>query len=155
MEKMIICYFSASGTTKTAAEKLSSITNSNLFEIEPVDEYSEKDLDWQDKNSRSSIEMSDVTSRPEMKDKLENIEDYTKVLIGYPIWWDLAPRIINTFIEHTNLNNKKVYLFATSGGSGIEGSVTDLRRTYPNINFVRGKRLNETITNDEILSWLG
>lgn len=155
MEKMIICYFSASGTTKTAAEKLSSITNSNLFEIEPVDEYSEKDLDWQDKNSRSSIEMSDVTSRPEMKDKLENIEDYTKVLIGYPIWWDLAPRIINTFIEHTNLNNKKVYLFSTSGGSGIEGSVTDLRRTYPNINFVRGKRLNETITNDEILSWLG
>lgn len=155
MEKMIICYFSASGTTKIVAEKLSSITNSNLFEIEPVDEYSEKDLDWQDKNSRSSIEMSDVTSRPEMKDKLENIEDYTKVLIGYPIWWDLAPRIINTFIEHTNLNNKKVYLFATSGGSGIEESVTDLRRTYPNINFVRGKRLNETITNDEILSWLG
>ncbi len=155
MEKMIICYFSASGTTKIVAEKLSSITNSNLFEIKPVDEYSEKDLDWQDKNSRSSIEMSDVTSRPEMKDKLENIEDYTKVLIGYPIWWDLAPRIINTFIEHTNLNNKKVYLFATSGGSGIEGSVTDLRRTYPNINFVRGKRLNETITNDEILSWLG
>ena len=152
---MIICYFSASGTTKIVAEKLSSITNSNLFEIKPVDEYSEKDLDWQDKNSRSSIEMSDVTSRPEMKDKLENIEDYTKVLIGYPIWWDLAPRIINTFIEHTNLNNKKVYLFATSGGSGIEGSVTDLRRTYPNINFVRGKRLNETITNDEILSWLG
>ena len=155
MEKMIICYFSASGTTKIVAEKLSSITNSNLFEIKPVDEYSENDLDWQDKNSRSSIEMSDVTSRPEMKDKLENIEDYTKVLIGYPIWWDLAPRIINTFIEHTNLNNKKVYLFATSGGSGIEGSVTDLRRTYPNINFVRGKRLNETITNDEILSWLG
>ena len=155
MEKMIICYFSASGTTKIVAEKLSSITNSNLFEIKPVDEYSEKNLDWQDKNSRSSIEMSDVTSRPEMKDKLENIEDYTKVLIGYPIWWDLAPRIINTFIEHTNLNNKKVYLFATSGGSGIEGSVTDLRRTYPNINFVRGKRLNETITNDEILSWLG
>ncbi len=154
MEKAIICYFSASGVTKNVAKKLSEIINGDLFEIKPIKEYTEEDLDWHNKNSRSSIEMNDNTSRPEIKDKLDNIEDYNTILIGYPIWWDLAPRIINTFIENTNLTNKKIYLFATSGGSGIEESLNNLRRDYPNVNFVSGKRLSENITSNEISYWL-
>lgn len=155
MNKNIVCYFSASGITKKVAEKLSVMTNSNLFEIAPVKEYTNKDLDWHDNNSRSSIEMNDDRCRVQIKNKLENIDDYENVIIGYPIWWGLAPRIINTFIESVNLANKKVYLFATSGGSGINESLSNLRRKYPNINFVSGKILTENITNNDITSWLG
>lgn len=155
MDKKLICYFSASGVTKNTSEKLASLVNGNLFEIKPVKEYTARDLDWQDKNSRSSLEMADSSSRPEIKDKLNDIENYDTVFIGYPIWWDQAPRIINTFIESTNLENKKVYLFATSGGSGIDISLKRLRNEYPNINFVGGKRLSGNITSNEIFSWLG
>ena len=155
MDKKLICYFSASGVTKNVGEKLAALVNGDLFEIKPVREYSIEDLDWQNNNSRSSLEMADSTSRPEMENKLDGIENYETILIGYPIWWGLAPRIINTFIESTNLENKKVYLFATSGGSGIENSIAKLRQEYPNINFISGKRLSGNITSDEISSWLG
>lgn len=155
MNKTIICYFSASGITKNIAEKLSSVINADLFEIKPVNKYTLEDLDWNDKNSRSSIEMTNNNSRPEITDKLDNIENYNIVLIGYPIWWDQAPRIINTFIKSINLENKKVYLFATSGGSGINDSVDTLEKEYPNINFINGKLLSKNITSEEITSWLG
>ena len=154
MNKTIICYFSASGITKSIAEKLAFLVNADLFEIEPLDKYTIKDLDWQDKNSRSSLEMKSANTRPEIKDKLDNIQDYDTVFIGYPIWWDLAPRIINTFIENTNLENKKIYLFATSGGSGIDTSVINLRKEYPKINFISGKRLSANINEEQISSWM-
>ena len=154
MKKTLICYFSASGVTKSVATNLSQIMNADLFVIEPLIKYTNEDLDWNDKNSRSSKEMEDATSRPEMKEQLNNINDYDTILIGYPIWWDLAPRIINTFMESVNLENKKVYVFATSGGSGVENSFQMLRKEYPNINFISAKRLSWNATKDEILSWL-
>lgn len=155
MEKTIVCYFSASGTTKKVAEKLATMINSNLFEIVPVSEYTSNDLDWNNQNSRSSVEMNDDKCRVQIKNKLEDINDYENIIIGYPIWWGLAPRIINTLLENTNLENKKIYLFATSGGSGIDMSMNNLKKEYPNLNFVSGMRLSENMTNEEISSWLG
>ena len=154
MSKKLICYFSASGVTRKVSEKLASLVGGDLFEIKPVKAYSSEDLDWEDKNSRSSLEMTDSKSRPEIENIID-IEDYDTILIGYPIWWGLAPRVINTFIEKVTLDNKKVYLFATSGGSGIEYSVDALKKEYPNINFISGKRLSSNITSDEISAWLG
>ena len=155
MSKKLVCYFSASGVTKKVAEKLSTIVDGDLFEIKPLLEYTTKDLDWHDKNSRSSIETADITSRPAIKDKLDNIEDYETIFIGYPIWWDLAPRIINTFIESVNLEKKRVYLFATSGGSGVNASLDSLRDEYKNINFVSAKLLTENVKEEDVSSWIG
>lgn len=154
MSKILISYFSASGVTKNVAEKISSIVNGDLFEIEPVNKYTSADLDWTNKQSRSSIEMNDKSSRPKIKDKVGNINDYDTVLIGFPVWWYTAPTIINTFIEENNLENKKVYIFATSGGSGVDGSLNDLKSAYPNINFVSGKRLSSNVSENDITNWI-
>ena len=154
MSKIIVCYFSASGVTRNVAKRISSVIKCDLFEIQPLDEYTEKDLDWHDINSRSSVEMSDDSCRVALKKKIDNIEAYDVIIIGYPIWWDLAPRIINSFIENTDLVNKKIYLFATSGGSEINNSVSVLKREYPNINIVDSKLLSMYVTDDVIKSWL-
>ena len=154
MSKILISYFSASGVTKSVAERISSIVNGDLFEIEPVNKYTSADLDWTNKQSRSSIEMNDKSSRPEVKNKVDNVDDYDTVLIGFPVWWYTAPTIINTFIEENNLENKKVYVFVTSGGSGVDGSLNDLKSTYPNINFVSGKRLSSNVFETDITSWI-
>lgn len=154
MSKILISYFSASGVTKSVAERISSVVNGDLFEIEPVTKYTSADLDWTNKQSRSSIEMNDKSSRPEVKNKVDNIDDYDTVLIGFPVWWYTAPTIINTFIEENNLENKKVYVFVTSGGSGVDGSLNDLKSTYPNINFVSGKRLSSNVSETDITSWI-
>ena len=154
MNKKIICYFSATGTTKNAASKLAFITNGDLFEIKPVKKYTAEDLNWNDKNSRTSLEKEDRTIRPAIENKIDNIEKYDTVLIGFPIWWYEAPRIINTFIESAALENKKVYIFATSGGSSINESFETLKRTYPSINFISGKLLSNYINDNDIISWL-
>ena len=154
MNKILVSYFSASGVTKNVAEKLKSMLNADIFEIEPVNPYTNADLDWTNKQSRSSIEMNDLTYRPEVKNKVSNINEYDTVLIGFPVWWDLAPTIINTFIEENSLENKKVYVFATSGGSSVTGSFNALKNDYPNINFIDGKRLSSNIEKDEILNWI-
>ncbi len=154
MSKILVSYFSASGITKSVAEKIASILSSDLFEIEPIHKYTSADLDWTNKQSRSSIEMNDKSSRPEVKDKVSNIEDYDTILIGFPVWWYTAPTIINTFIEENNLENKKIYIFVTSGGSGVDGSLNDLKIKYPNINFVSGKRLSNNISDNDITSWI-
>ena len=154
MNKILVSYFSASGVTKNVAEKLKSMLNADIFEIEPVNPYTNADLDWTNKQSRSSIEMNDLTYRPEVKNKVSNINEYDTVLIGFPVWWDLAPTIINTFIEENNLENKKVYVFATSGGSSVTRSFNALKNDYPNINFIDGKRLSSNIEKDEILNWI-
>ena len=142
MNKILISYFSASGVTKSVASKISTTLNGDLFEIIPQEKYSDEDLNWHNNNSRSSVEMNDETTRPKILNKIDSIFDYDIFLIGFPIWWDLPPRIINTFIEDNKLTNKKVYIFATSGGSTISNSFNYLKQTYPNINFINGKLLS-------------
>lgn len=142
MNKILISYFSASGVTKSVAGKISDTLNGYLFEIVPQEKYSDEDLDWHNSNSRSSVEMNNDTIRPKILNKIDNIFDYDTVFIGFPIWWDLPPRIINAFIEENNLTNEKVYVFATSGGSTISNSFNYLKHTYPNINFINGKLLS-------------
>ena len=154
MNKTLVSYFSASGVTRSVAEKISEVVGADLFEIEPVNHYTSEDLDWTNKESRTTIEMNDKSSRPEIKNKVNNLNDYDTVIIGFPVWWYTAPTIINTFIEENDLTNKKVYIFVTSGGSSFGGSLKDLRNTYPNINFVDGKRFTGSETSDDILDWL-
>ncbi len=154
MKKLLVCYFSATGTTKNVAEKISKLLNGSLFEIEPSLKYSPKDLDWMNKKSRSSIEMADDQSRPEILNTVKDIEDYQKVIIGFPVWWYREPSIIDTFIEENNLEGKEIYLFVTSGGSGVEECLVSLKKKYPHLNFISGKRLNSSINESDILSWI-
>ena len=150
MNKKLICYFSPTGTTKEVAIKIANVINGDLFEIEPVSKYTSDDLNWQDKNSRSSVEMQDKLSRPAIKNKVDNISDYNKVVIGFPIWWYTAPTIINTFLEENDLINKEVFIFVTSGGSSVDGSFNDLKNAYSDLKFVKGVRFNSNVGDDEI-----
>lgn len=154
MNKILICYFSATGKTKVVAHNIAKAIGGDLFEIVPSIKYTENDLDWEDKTSRSSIEMDNINSRPKILNKVENIDNYNTILIGYPIWWYTVPRIINTFIEENNLKNKKIYLFATSGGSGIEKSLSDLKDTYKDLNFISTKRFRGNEDANTYLNWL-
>ncbi len=154
MSKILISFFSASGVTKGVASKIADITGGDLFEIEPVNKYTSEDLDWTNKQSRSSIEMSNPSSRPEVKNKVSNLNDYDTILIGFPVWWDLAPTIINTFIEENNLENKKIYVFATSGGSSVNNSFDNLKSTYSNLNFISAKRLSSNVSDKDITDWI-
>ncbi len=152
--KTLITYFSASGVTKKVAEKIQQAVEGDLFEIEPVEKYTEEDLDWTNKESRTTIEMQDKSFRPPIKNKVENLQDYNKVIIGFPVWWYTAPTIINTFLEENNLEGKDVNLFCTSGGSGIEKCKQDLHNVYPTLNFKEGKRFTENVSSEEINNWL-
>ena len=154
MSKILVSYFSASGVTKEVANKIAEYTGGDLFEIEPVNKYTNEDLDWTNKQSRSSIEINDITSRPKVRNKVSNLSDYDTVLIGFPIWWDLAPTIINTFIEENNLENKKIYIFATSGGSSVINSFNTLKNTYSNLNFISAKRLSSNVSDRDIINWI-
>jgi len=140
--KTLVAYFSASGVTKGVAKDLAKVANADLYEIKPEIAYTDADLDWTNKQSRSSVEMSNKNSRPTILKDLENINDYSVIYIGFPIWWYTAPTIINTFIESYDLSNKTIILFATSGSSDIKKSVEDLQKTYPNLNIKSGKLLN-------------
>ena len=154
MNKILISYFSASGVTKGVAEKINEVVNGDLFEIEPVDKYSDKDLDWMDKESRTTIEMNDKECRPRIVNKVNNISEYDKVIIGFPVWWYTAPRIINTFIEENDLSGKEVYVFVTSGSSSFGGSLKDLKEKYDNVNFVKGIRFTGNVSEQEILDFI-
>ena len=154
MSKILVSFFSASGVTKEVASKIANITGGDLFEIEPAYKYTNEDLNWNNANSRSSVEMNNPSSRPEVKNKVSNLSDYDTVLIGFPVWWDLAPRIINTFIEENTLENKKIYVFATSGGSSVINSFNTLKNTYSNLNFVSAKRFASNVSNSDIIGWI-
>ena len=154
MNKTLVVYFSASGVTKRVAEKINEVVKGDLFEIEPVEKYTDADLDWMDKGSRSSIEMNDKTSRPKILHKVENLDEYNKIILGFPVWWYTAPTIINTFIEENDLSGKEVSIFVTSGSSSFGGSLKDLRETYPHINFVKGIRFTTNVTENEILDFI-
>ena len=142
MKKTLVVYFSATGTTKAAAQKLAKEHNADLYEITPEVPYTAADLDWRDKTSRSTIEMKDKGSRPAIKGKCENIADYDTVWIGFPIWWYTAPTIINTFIEAHDLSGKVLNVFATSGGSDVKDSYNDLKKAYPQYKWGESLLMN-------------
>ncbi len=140
--KKLVAYFSASGVTAKAAERLAEAIGADLFEIKPEVPYTDADLNWQNKHSRSSIEMNDPASRPEIAEKLDNMSDYDTIFVGFPIWWYIAPTIINTFIESYDLSGRTLIPFATSGGSGMGKTVEKLKALYPTVNFKEGKIVN-------------
>ena len=148
MKKVLVAYFSASGVTKKVAEKIAAAVNGDLFQIEPAIAYSEEDLNWMNKNSRSSLEMSDKDFRPAMIKTELNLSEYDSILLGFPIWWYVAPTIINTFLESYDFSGKKITLFATSGGSGFGNTVQELRNSAPDAHIVEGKIMNMASSED-------
>ena len=142
MSKKLVAYFSASGTTKKAAERLAKAAGADLFEIKPVVPYTSADLNWMDKKSRSSVEMNDPDSRPEIAETMPNMADYDTVFIGFPIWWYVAPHIIHTFVESYDFSGKTLMPFAPSGGSGMGRTVDELRKLCPNADWKAGKLVN-------------
>lgn len=149
MSKILVAYFSASGVTKNAAEKLAQAANADLFEIKPVRPYTDADLDWTDKKSRSIIEMNDLSSRPEIAEKCENMGSYDVVFVGFPIWWYVEPRIIDTFIDSYDFSGKTVIPFATSGGSGLGKTVENFKKLLgENVIVNDGKMLTRASKND-------
>jgi len=152
-KKTIVVYFSATGTTKDVAKRIAQITGADLQEIMPQQPYTAADLNWNDKNSRSSVEMANPKSRPAIQSFEKDMRKYDVIFIGYPIWWDLAPTVVNTFIENHRLKGKTVIPFATSGGSTIQNSVVQLKSAYPDIIWKEGKLLNHP--SDSTLSqWI-
>ena len=151
--KVLVAYFSATGVTAQAAQKVADATGGEVYAITPAKPYTDADLDWRDKQSRSSVEMNDPKSRPALGGKRLDVSDYDVVFIGYPIWWDQAPRIINTFIESHDLKGKTVIPFATSGGSTIAGSTTTLKRSYPALEWKEGRLLNR-VDEKTIRTWI-
>ncbi|MFR7762208.1 MAG: flavodoxin [Eubacterium sp.] len=145
MSKVLVTYFSASGVTAKTANKLAKEVDGDLFEIEPKEKYTSADLNWMDKKSRSSVEMNDPASRPEIAKQVENMDMYDTVLVGFPIWWYVEPKIIDTFLDSYDFAGKTVIPFATSGGSGIENVEKNLQKEYQNINWGKGKLLNGSV----------
>ncbi len=141
MTKKLVAYFSASGVTKRAAKKLAQQEGANLFEIKPLHPYTAADLDWTNKRSRSSVEMNDKSSRVEIANKVENIAQYDEIFLGFPIWWGVAPHIINSFLEQYDLSGKTISPFATSGGSGYGRSNQELQPSAPNAKVNPGKMM--------------
>lgn len=151
--KTLVAYFSATGVTKGAAQQLAQAAGGTLYEIQPEQPYTDADLDWRNKQSRSSVEMEDKSSRPAIKGKVDNMADYDIIFVGFPIWWYTCPTIINTFIEQYDLKGKTVIPFATSGGSEIDKACNDLKAAYPDINWKPGKLLNGT-SQEELQEWV-
>lgn len=156
MSKILVAYFSASGVTKNAAEKLAKTANADLFEIKPVRPYTDADLNWMDKKSRSTIEMNDLSSRPEIAEKCENMGSYDVVFVGFPIWWYVEPRIIDTFLESYDFSGKTVIPFATSGGSGLGKTAENFKKILgADVTVKDGKmltRTSEVVVSDWIKS---
>ncbi len=150
--KKLVAYFSASGTTKKAAQTIAEALGCGEYEITPKELYTKADLNWMDKKSRSSVEMSDRKIRPEMVKKDIDVESYDEILLGFPIWWYVAPTIINTFLEQYDLTGKKIVLFATSGGSGFGNTVQELQVSAPDAVITEGKILNR-MSKQEIENW--
>ena len=155
MSKILVAYFSASGVTKHVAQNLASAANADLYEIKPQVPYTNDDLNWMDKGSRSSVEMKDWKSRPEIVDDNAHVENYDTIFLGFPIWWYIAPTIINTFLEKYDFSNKKIILFATSGGSGFGSAVENIKPSVSDSTIiVEGKILNHNPSVEELKDWI-
>lgn len=142
MKKILVAYFSASGTTAYTAKEIAKTVGADLYEICPIKAYTDADLDWTDKKSRSTAEMSDPACRPEIAGRVENMEQYDTIFIGFPIWWYVEPRIVDTFLESYDFSGKTLIPFATSGGSGVGKAEKSLREHCSKANWKRGKLVN-------------
>ena len=155
MAQKLVAYFSASGVTKKVAEMISEVSGYELYEIKPKQAYTKADLNWMDKNSRSSVEMKDKKFRPEIITKDIEMSDYDEIILGFPIWWYVAPTIINTFFESHDFSKKKIVLFATSGGSGFGKTAEELKVSLPDsTKLIEGRILNGNFTNKELSDWV-
>lgn len=152
-KKMLVAYFSASGVTAKAAKKLAEAAGADLFEIRPAVPYTSVDLNWMDKKSRSSVEMNDPAFRPAIAGKMEGMEQYDVVFVGFPIWWYVAPTIINTFLESYDFSGKTIVPFATSGGSGMGKTNERLAPSCPGATLLKGKMLNGSLSQEELKAW--
>lgn len=153
MSKRLVAYFSASGVTGKVAKMVAEAADADLYEIRPKQLYTKADLNWMDQNARSTIEMKDKKIRPEIVDTDAKIAEYDEILIGFPIWWYVAPTIINTFLEKYDFSGKRIVLFATSGGSGFGNTVKELEPSAPGATIVEGKLLNNA-NKQQIESWV-
>ena len=153
MSKVLISYFSASGVTRDVAEKVATAINGDLFEIEPIEKYTDEDLDWTNKNSRSSVEMNE-NIKPEILNKVQNLEEYDTICLAFPIWWYKEPTIIDKFLEENDMSDKTIYVFVTSGSSTIDSTYKSLKSNFPNLNFVSGKRFTGNESNEEYINWI-
>ena len=153
MSKKLVAYFSASGITRKAAEMIAEVADCDIYEITPKIAYTKADLNWMDKKSRSSVEMNDKKIRPELADNTIDISGYDEIILGFPIWWYVAPTIINTFLEAHDFAGKKIVLFATSGGSGFGNTVKELQPSATNAQIVEGRLLYRA-SKTEITDWV-
>ena len=155
MSKNLVAYFSASGVTAKAAKLLAKVANADLYEIQPEVPYTQADLNWMDKKSRSTIEMNDKTFRPAIVDRDPHIEKYDIIFLGFPIWWYVAPMVVNTFLEKYDFSVKTVVLFATSGGSGFGDTVKELKACVSDSTTIKeGRLLNGRITEADLKKWI-
>lgn len=155
MGKTLVAYFSASGITKKKAEQIAEGIGADLYEITPKVLYTEADLNWMDKNSRSSIEMNDKKFRPEIADNDAKVEEYDRIVLGFPIWWYVAPTIVNTFLERFDFTGKKILVFATSGGSSWGNTIKELMPSAPGAEFIETQIINSDITDADIKKIFG
>ena len=151
---VLVAYFSATNTTKGVAEQIANGLDADIYEIVPEDPYTDADLNYNDSNSRTTIEMNDPDARPAILGGVENMDQYTTVLIGYPIWWGEAPRIISTFIENYDFSGKTIVPFCTSGSSGIGSSATNLEQLTNGVQWLSGKRLSGSDSQDTVMEWV-
>ena len=155
MSKKLVAYFSASGATEQVAKMLAEAVKAGLYQIKPAVTYTSADLNWNDKKSRSSREMNDLASRPELADKNADVESYDVIFIGFPIWWYVAPHLINTFLESYDFSGKTVVLFATSGGSGFGKTIENLKGSMSATTIIKeGGLLNTRMSKDEMVEWV-
>lgn len=155
MGKTLVAYFSSSGTTARAAKELAQAAGADLYEIKPAVPYTKDDLNWMDKQSRSSVEMNDKSSRPAIADRDAEISQYDTIFLGFPIWWYVAPTIVNSFLESYDFSGKRIILFATSGGSGFGKTVAGLKRSVAaDASIDEGRILNGTNSADRLQKWV-
>ncbi|MBO4284794.1 MAG: NAD(P)H-dependent oxidoreductase [Alphaproteobacteria bacterium] len=152
-KKVLVAYFSATGTTAGVAERLAKATGGDLFEIKPVEPYTDADLDWTNKQSRSSVEMADRSSRPAIASKIEDMSKYDVVFVGFPIWWYREPSIIDTFMESYDFTGKTIIPFATSGGSGMGDASKIMQSLAPSAKVLSGKRFSSSVSEEELKKW--
>lgn len=152
--KVLVVYFSATNTTEGVAEHIANGLNADIYEIVPEDPYTDADLNYNDNNSRTTIEMNDPNARPAISSSVENMEQYDVIFVGYPIWWGEAPRIVSTFMESYDFSGKTIVPFCTSGGSGIGSSASNLERLTSGATWLDGRRLNGSDSQDTVMEWV-
>lgn len=153
MSKVLVSYFSASGVTRGVAQRIATAIDGDIFEIEPVEKYTDEDLNWMSKQSRSSIEMNE-NIKPDIASKVSNLDEYDTICLGFPIWWYKEPTIIDKFLEENDMTGKNIYVFVTSGSSSIDSTYESLNNNFPDLNFVSGKRFNGKETDEDYKNWV-